>query len=379
MSYHDICVEMLLMLCNSVQIVELPFQLTFCQQVAYSEIKEETGWKPPTVRLHRRKKYLPVSSGPALALSRESSVSGNTDYLKASPSTWGRLSSSKSSSFSDNSLMIAFEGQGNSEPYLSTSSKNGRHWDIEKTGKSLTDDGGGSDDALGKAADELISNMSEKGMYASRVREEERTLTKPAPAQQPPHQPQATADHSNKPTDINVSTNTTTSTASKHTNTVTTSTDAAAGIGSTRSPGRVPPYGRARSDPQFTRHAFFSPKDLREDKGVLHPQLSRPFRPRDAHVLDWMQRAADLDYDHEHPERQSTVDTLDSGIENESPVYHSFVSGHRRLHRRPYPWSIDLDPSLVRANAAAAVAASGLREGEVGSGNETHGCVYICR
>nr|KAG5695395.1 hypothetical protein BaRGS_033608 [Batillaria attramentaria] len=74
----------------------------------------------------------------------------------------------------------------------------------------------------------------------------------------------------------------------------------------------------------------------------------RNYGSRADHVLEWMQRAARAD--HMHPERQSTQDTLDSGIENESPSYNSFVSGHRRIHRRPYPWSIDLDPSLIRGS-----------------------------
>ncbi|XP_076435316.1 uncharacterized protein LOC143275225 [Babylonia areolata] len=359
--------------------------------VSYNEIKADTGWKPLVIRLHRRKKYLKVTDttipttgtppppppppaanqsagGVPPALSRESSVSCNTDLLSASPAKGSRLSSSKSSSFSETSLIFGSDVPeipenlnitNNTEYSRQFEGMNGNFRSDEEDARLKRCDEGGV-----SGEESLAENVAHPGM----MRDE--GGCKEFPPFSTTHHHHHSKDASQGKNTTTTTTNSSSSSSSDARNTANTKRSAA----SATTDSRPPPYARARSDPHFNRRPHF-PDNLHynnnnNNHNNRHPSSSsspspspssaaaRPPRPRDLHVLDWMQRAAEQHEQHELPERQSTVDTLDSGIENESPNYSSFVSGHRRIHRRPYPWSIDLEPSLIRANAAAAAAAA---------------------
>ncbi|XP_070178845.1 hornerin-like [Littorina saxatilis] len=428
-------------------------------QVNYPQIKEETGWKPPGVRLHRRKKYVKVigsySTSPVTlkpyqsdrkthpdhgsnytavdqaskenraaynskafkgclpvnaTLNRSpgnSSVSNNTRLLhesrqygasnNATQSVWhsqregNAVSQSKQHSVYDDATASRVSNRivegvaSNGEPYntdVSPESCRNRKLRLASTEESgdneqkkqhnhstaLSDQQKKTDCTLKSDANKSArfcrqSSISQAQGHDTQGMQGTRTVSTAPDSEATAHVRHHTTAAK---TDTDPALSTPSNPSSDYSGCE--STDSSArGDQLNRSSGnrshhqranaRLHPYARARSDPQFSRNP-----DLPCDAVGRVPlaaargsPLGRPPRPHADHVLAWVERSA-LGHDdlHEQPERQSTVDTLDSGIENESPIYGSyFVSGHRRLHRQPYPWSIDLDPSLIRASGAA--------------------------
>ena len=411
-------------------------------QVAYDEIKAQTGWKPPCGRLRRRKKYLKVVSASntnkntsnnnnnnsdpvASPLPRQkNSVSGNaTDVLRASPVTLRKASGSKSRSvMRENSLVFNPSHDISGIPDVSGIPERycqAAQTDLPVSRRAQRDasDLSGDEEASVQAYDIRSFDNGEVDAVMGRQRREARVATSARPQKNdttvipgevsgavPAEEEEGQKDGEKEGEGVRISQ----SEPLRSRNTTSDYSGSESADSSSRRPPHTDrqqalkhhhhhdqhhdhdhdvsvdaalgkarfPYSRARSDPQFTRSHGFPQDPLGLDAASVAARerercvVGLPPRPRVAdnaandHVMDWVQRMAERD-DHEHPERQSTVDTLDSGIENEAPVYSSFVSGHRRIHRRPYPWSIDLDPSLVRANAAAA---SGLGQGNAGEG-----------
>lgn len=117
--------------------------------------------------------------------------------------------------------------------------------------------------------------------------------------------------------------------------------------------------GRTQSEPCITEEELINMDTGDFDGGTINSTTIQKPQNETAHIVNWIQHIQHVNgVDGHRTERQSTVDTLDSGIENDSqsilhygsPKYQTYINGHRRLQRRPYPWAIELDPSLIHGS-----------------------------
>lgn len=348
-------------------------------QASYEEIKAETGWVRPAVRVHKRKKYISVTDSHGKQSSFDDAFHNGSNLPKEPSSTdsaeeTGRRCTDRNSRMPPRSDPPASdqdfrtwrdENQGQSisrwiqqneraeqmsvdEEHVKghfdvgTSPWWGQHLQRDHSGGAVITLGQGYGYIQGRKAENSILGLgATEGVVSSSERQ--KTSAEEGKCSTDGSGCHRGAEFSSR--NLGTCSNSENSTSGNNTG----------GLGKIKptSPRTHSSFSRSRSEPFPLAMGGFSLNEDCEAAWELRDDLSYAAA---AHVLDWMQRAALVD--HMRPERQSTVDTLDSGIENDrhyAPRYASpqfgAHNGHRRLQRRPYPWAMELDASLVRGSS----------------------------